>query len=97
MGVVRIVSERQLRDFAKRHPRAKSALDSWRTAIKLSDSKNLAELKSIFGSADLVGDKTVFNLGGNNFRLIAYVHYRAQIVYVKRVLTHAEYNRLDWK
>lgn len=82
---VRIVSERQLKGFAERHPQSESALDSWRRAIKLSAWKNPAELKA------------AFNLGGNKFRLIAYVHYRAQIVYVKRVLTHEEYDEGDWK
>lgn len=94
---MRIVSERQLKEFADRHPQAKSALDSWRTAIKLSAWRNPAELKGTVGSADFVGDKTVFNLGGNKDRLIAYVHYKAQIVYVKHILTHEEYNEGDWK
>ena len=94
---MRIVSERQLKEFAHRYPQAKRALDSWRTTVKLSSWDNPAELKAIFGTADFVGDKTVFDLGGNKYRLIAYVHYRAQIVYIKHVLTHREYDKGDWK
>lgn len=94
---MRIVSERRLKVFAQRHSQAKSPLDSWRTTVKLSTWKTKAELKRTFPSADFVGDKTVFNIGGNNYRLIAYVHYRAQIVYVKHVLTHDEYDKGDWK
>lgn len=44
-----------------------------------------------------MGTQTVFDVGGNNYRLIAFVHYRAQIVYIKHVLTHAEYDRGNWR
>jgi mRNA interferase HigB len=85
---VRIVSERKLREFAERIERAKSSLRSWKTAVKSSSWKDPAELKQTFGTADFVGDKTIFDLAGNKFRLIAFVHYGRQIVYVKHVLTH---------
>ncbi|MGA2592530.1 MAG: type II toxin-antitoxin system HigB family toxin [Bryobacteraceae bacterium] len=49
-------------------------------------------LKADFGSADFVGDLTVFNVGGNKYRLIAFVHYRRQIVYIKHILTHEKYD-----
>jgi mRNA interferase HigB len=94
---VRIVSERRLKEFAEEHPRAKSALNSWRAILRSSSWKNPAELKRTFGAADFVADKTVFDLGGNKFRLIAFVHYRRQIVYVKHVLTHEEYDEGDCK
>jgi mRNA interferase HigB len=51
----------------------------------------------MFGTADFVGDKTVFDIGGNKYRLIAYIHYRAKIVFIKHILTHAEYDKGDWK
>jgi mRNA interferase HigB len=94
---VRIVSERQIRDFAERFPKAKGPLRSWRTATKLSSWANPADLKKTFGASDFVGDKTVFDLGGNKYRLIAYVHYRRQIVFIKSILTHKEYDKGDWK
>ena len=94
---MRIVSERKLREFAERFPRAASPLRSWKTAVKSSSWKDPADLKRTFGTADFVHDKTVFDLGGNNFRLIAFVHYRRQIVFVKDVLPHAEYEKGDWK
>jgi mRNA interferase HigB len=65
--------------------------------VQSSSWKNPAGLKATFRAADLVGTQTVFDIGGNNYRLIAFVHYRAQIVYVKRVLTHAEYDKGDWR
>jgi mRNA interferase HigB len=94
---VRVISERRLKEFVERFPRAKGALNSWATAVELSAWKNPGELKRTFGTVDFVGDKTVFDIGGNKFRLIAYVHYRRQIVYIKQVLTHTEYDKGDWK
>lgn len=94
---MRIVSERKLKEFAERFPRAESPLRAWKTAVKSSSWKDPADLKRTFGTADLVGDKTVFDLGGNKFRLIAFVHYGRQIVFVKDILTHAKYDKGDWK
>ena len=94
---MRIISERRLKEFIERFPRAKGALNSWATAIESSAWKNPGDLKRTFGTVDFVGDKTVFDIGGNKFRLITYVHYRRQIVYIKYVLTHAEYDKGEWK
>ncbi|MEW6296876.1 MAG: type II toxin-antitoxin system HigB family toxin [Thermodesulfobacteriota bacterium] len=57
--------------------------------------RSLAEAKRVYPQADLVGDKTVFNIAGNRVRLITYINYPAQIVYIKDILTHAEYGRGD--
>ncbi|NLB14602.1 MAG: type II toxin-antitoxin system HigB family toxin, partial [Gammaproteobacteria bacterium] len=46
-----------------------------------------------FGSADTEGDLVVFNIGGNKFRLIAFLHYGQQIAYIRHVFTHAEYDQ----
>ena len=66
-------------------------------AVRSARWKNPAALKLEFGSADFVGDLTVFNVGGNKFRLIAYVDYRRQIVYIKHILTHQQYDKGEWK
>ena len=58
---------------------------------------NWAALKRVFNTADKVGDLVVFNIGGNKYRLVAYVQFERQIVYVKAVMTHAEYDKGDWK
>jgi mRNA interferase HigB len=94
---LRIVSKRKLREFAERYPKSVAPLRAWAAAAESSSWRNPAELKRTFGSADFVGDKTVFDIGGNHFRLIAFVHYRAQIVFVKHVLTHPEYDKGAWK
>ncbi len=58
---------------------------------------NYAELRETFPSADQVGKLTVFNIGGNNIRLIAAIHYNRKKIYIRAVLTHAEYNEQRWK
>jgi mRNA interferase HigB len=54
-------------------------------------------VRRTFNSADFVGDLTVFDVGGNKYRVVGFVHYRRRIVYVKRVLTHKEYDKGAWK
>ncbi|WP_414529831.1 type II toxin-antitoxin system HigB family toxin [Nodularia chucula] len=57
----------------------------------------MVELRQTFSSADQVGNFTVFNIGGNNYRLITLVDYKFQKVFIRHVLTHAEYDKEDWK
>jgi mRNA interferase HigB len=83
--------------FCKRRPEAKTALTRWASIVTLQAWRNFAEIRSVFPSADLVGACTVFNIGGNRFRLIGKVNYAAQIVRVTFVLTHKEYDKEQWK
>ena len=59
-----------------------------------SEFADFAALRRSFGAADLVAPYTVFDVGGNTFRLIAAIHYNRGRVYVRHVLTHAEYD--EW-
>lgn len=92
---VRIVSEKRIREFIEREPRSGEALWHWVDAIGSAVWNSPGELKATFGSASLVGELTVFNIGGNKFRIAAFVHYRAQIVYIKRIGTHEEYDKWE--
>jgi len=83
--------------FKKKHPSSRSALIAWVRIVESASWKNLNDLHADFPSADLVGACTVFNIGGNKYRLTAYVSHRLQVVEVNRVMTHAEYNREKWK
>ncbi len=58
---------------------------------------SLEDVRAVYPHADLVGRLTVFNMGGNSFRLIVRIEYERQEVYVRHVLTHAEYDREAWK
>lgn len=62
-----------------------------------TDFESFAELKRVFRSVDKVGKFTVFNIGGNKFRLIAAIHYNRRKVYIRHVLTHVEYDSDKWK
>lgn len=92
-----IISKKALQLFSKEHPPAEKPLHTWFSRTKQASWRNLAELRIDFPSADLVGRFVIFNIGGNNYRLIARVEFPAQRVYVRYVLTHAEYDKGYWK
>lgn len=58
---------------------------------------NLADLRTTFPHADLVGNCIVFNVRGNKYRLITKIDFQRQTIYIKFVLTHSEYNKDKWK
>ena len=92
-----VISRARLRDFWERHPDTQTPLASWyRTASKAA-WRNLAEVRQSFNSADVVDQWTVFNIRGNRYRLIVRIDYVHQMIFIHDVLTHAEYDRGDWK
>ena len=82
-----------LRDFAQKHPNTRSALNHWYRLIRGRNFRSIAELREVFPHADRVEGWTVFNIGGNKARLIATIHYNQQVVLIRYVLTHAEYDK----
>ena len=94
---MRIISNRALRAFATQHPQSENPLMGWKRVIEKNDFSNWAELKAAFNSVDKVGELVVFDIGGNKFRLVAYIRFEKQIVYIKAVLTHSEYDKGAWK
>ena len=94
---MKIISNRALRLFAVENPKADAPLQGWRRVIEKNRFDNWAELKLVFRSIDKVGDLTVFDIGGNKYRLITYIRFEQQIVYIKAVLTHRDYDKGAWK
>lgn len=94
---MRIISNSALRAFAAEHASAEAPLQGWRRVIEKNRFANWAELKVAFNAVDRVGELTVFDIGGNKYRLIAYIRFEKQIVYIKAVLTHREYDKGAWK
>jgi mRNA interferase HigB len=94
---VKIISNSALRAFAAEHPQAQGPLQGWRRVIEKNRFDTCAALKAAFNTVDKVGDLVVFNVGGNKVRLIAHIRFEKQIVYIKAVLTHTEYDRGAWK
>lgn len=92
-----VITRKRLLEFAQTHPNQAQALDNWYRLIKQGTYDSFASLRQTFPSADLVGKLTVFNIGGNHVRLIAAIHYNSGCVYIRHVLTHAEYDLGKWK
>ncbi len=94
---MKIISNSVLRAFAVEHPQAEAPLQGWRRVIEKNRFSNWAELKAAFNAVDKVGELVVFDIGGNKYRLIAYIRFEKQIVYIKAVLTHRDYDKGAWK
>ncbi|MEM7759895.1 MAG: type II toxin-antitoxin system HigB family toxin [Cyanobacteria bacterium P01_A01_bin.40] len=83
--------------FWQRYPESRKVLERWSRIIEKNNFDNFAQLRETFPSTDLVGRLTVFNIGGNKYRLIVAIHFNRHKVYVRNVLTHKEYNQGEWK
>lgn len=94
---MKIISNSALRAFAITHPQAEEPLQGWRRVIEKNRCNNWAELKAAFNTVDKVGELVVFDIGGNKYRLIAYIRFEKQIMYIKAVLTHRNYDKGSWK
>jgi len=92
-----IITRKRLLEFAKKHPDCSTALESWYRIVKHTDFNSFAELRQTFLSDDIIGNLTVFNIGGNKARLIAAIHYNAYRVYIRYILTHKEYDQGSWR
>jgi len=91
---LRIISRKPLRDFATDHADATEPLEAWYRILKGRDYSSPHELRKDFPTASFLGSRrTVFNIGGNKYRLVADVPYDLGRVYVRNVLTHPEYDR----
>ena len=92
-----VISRKALRQFSAIHPEAIVALDHWYRVARKAAWENLIDVRKDFPHADVVGPHTVFNAGGNRYRLITHIDYRHKLVLVRHVLTHREYDRGSWK
>jgi mRNA interferase HigB len=75
---------------------AEQALTGWYKTAKNSDSQIFADLKQTFGTADLVGNCVVFDVGGNHYRLIGRINYRMGMLFILKVMDHEEYDKKLW-
>ena len=95
---MRVISRKPLREFAIKHPPAKAPLDAWFAETCRADWASFADVRAAYRHADVVaGNRVIFNIGGNKYRLIAKVAYRCRTIYVRFVGTHAEYDKIDPK
>jgi mRNA interferase HigB len=101
---VRVIARRTLRQFVdsllgrKDQKALKSTLDSWFHEAQQADWKRPADVVKAYANASIVGsDRVVFTIKGNDYRLVVAVNYRLQIVFVKWVGSHADYDDIDVK
>lgn len=95
---MRLISRKNLLSAIEPYPDdAKAAIALWRKAIKDNDWESLEEIRQAYSkSVDRVCGYTIFNIKGNQYRLIVKINYTARIIYFKKFLSHAEYNKIQW-
>jgi mRNA interferase HigB len=94
---MRIISKRALKDFWVRYPDAEEPLLAWYREVEKEDWDKPSKVKDKYRSASFVGDRVVFNIAGNKYRLITRIKYPFRLVYVRFVGTHVEYDKIDVK
>ena len=92
-----IISRKRIIEFSKIHPEAEVSLDRWYRIVKKTDFESFSDIRQTFPGADQVGRLTVFNIGGNNYKLIVYIVYPNKRIYIRQILSHEEYNKSKWK
>lgn len=99
---MRVIKVPFLVEATKRFPKARKWVENWCSITREVEWKSIQEVRATYPSADTVtvesGSKVVvFNVCGNDYRLIAAIHYNRGIIYTLRFLTHAEYSKDQWK
>ena len=92
-----VISLSPLREFWRRHPDAERPLRRWYRTVTKVEWKSVADVQATYATADQVERFTVFDIGGNKYRLIAVIHFNRGKVFVRHVLTHREYDLGKWK
>ncbi|KAF3887838.1 MULTISPECIES: type II toxin-antitoxin system HigB family toxin [Nostocales] len=92
-----VISRKKLQEFCQRHGDCYEALDDWYKIASKAHWGNLVEVQTTYPQAEAVSNFTVFNIKGNKYRLIVSINYEKQVIYIKYVLTHAEYDKEHWK
>jgi len=95
--LVHIISKKRILELIKIHPNSKTSLENWFKIINSTDFRSFDEIRNVFPYADKVEKFTVFNISGNNYRLIAAIHYNRGKLYIINILTHPEYDKGKWK
>ena len=91
-----VISQKKLRDYYNKHKEIKSQLETWYHEAKNAEWKNPQEVKKKYGSASIIGgNKVVFNIKGNKYRLLTKINYQMKIVYIKFIGTHKEYDKIN--
>lgn len=92
---MRIIAKSALVEYYTEHPQAKQPLEDWYETTKRAEWRNLADIRAMFNTADYVGnDRYVFNIKGNDYRLIVVIRFAKGRVFIRFIGTHAEYDKI---
>ena len=92
-----VMSRKALKEATARHADLEAPLETWYRIAKKAQWQSLADVRKTYAHADAVGELTVFNMKRNAYRLIVKINYRMRTIFIRNVLTHAEYARGRWK
>ena len=93
-----IISKTIIVNFGLKHADSINALNDWFEKTKVADWNSLADIKQTFNSVDFVGnDRYVFNIKGNDYRLVAMIFFDIRTVYIRFLDTHKKYDKIDCK
>ena len=92
------ISKRTLVQFYEKNPTAKIALEVWHADVRKSEWESPDQIKRLYASASFLHDnRVVFNIKGNEYRLIVHIDYKRKIVRIKFIGTHSEYDKINAK
>ena len=95
-AAMRIFTEQRLKEYTEEHPESKVALQEWVSTVKKSKWTCFADIRKSFNSVDSVGNQRyVFNIKGNNYRLVVVIKFTIQFVYIRFIGTHIEYDKIN--
>jgi len=97
-----IITRRRLTKYANKHPNAAASLTAWYTVVRAARWQSLTEVRKTFPYADAAQAAsgktiTIFNIAGNNHRLITAIHYNTGKIFILKILTHSQYDKPNWK
>ena len=93
---MRIIAKKTLRDFWERHPDSEQSLKAWHLEFREAEWATPAQLKDLYSSASiLVNNRVVFDVEGNKYRLIVWIRYQQNMVHIKWLGTHAEFDHVN--
>ena len=93
---MRVIALRTLRAFWRQHSDAEQPLKAWYAEVSQAEWETPQDILQHYSFADILpGNRAVFNIKGNTYRLVVQIHYNTRVVYIRFVGTHAEYDKID--
>jgi mRNA interferase HigB len=94
---MRIISPKKIREFWEKHRESETVMREWINRVYDADWDNFSDVRKTFNHADIYKCCTIFDVGGNKYRIITKIKYEWKIVYIRFVLNHFEYDQKKWQ